>query len=134
MSVARILYSYKHKTWKHALKRYGVTESLRREDTWGGRSLILLAAQSRVGHKLRPVVRALSGRVLKTSKGWLSSRCFGVFFPLIATLNLLFFQFKATTSCFPTTHHCEGPGSISLLACLWVLGLLCASAAISSPG
>lgn len=56
------------------------------------------------------------------------------FFSLIATLNLLFFQFKATTSCFPTTHHCEGPGSISLLACLWVLGLLCASAAISSPG
>lgn len=54
------------------------------------------------------------------------------FFFLIATLNLPPFQYEVTTSCFPATLLCEGPGSISSLASLWVLGVGCLSSGLFS--
>lgn len=91
-------------------------ESLRQEESLGGLSSYLL---TKAGYDTNSdqVLRALIHLCLENFRRAVIFIVI-LFFFLIATLSLPPFQLKTTTSCFPAAHHCEVPGSISLLASL----------------
>lgn len=88
-------------------------ESLRQEKTSGGLSSYLLP-KAGYDTNSNQVVRTLIRLCLENFQGRIIFTVI-LFYFLIATLNLPPLQLKATTSCFPATSHCEGPGPISLL-------------------
>lgn len=98
-----------------------IMESLRQEETLGGLSSYLLP-KAGYDKNSNQAVRALISLCLENFQGPVIFIVIFFFFFLIATLNVSPFQFKVTTSCFSASLLCEGPGSISLLASLWVLG------------